>query len=551
MKIITNCIIDIETLCVEYEESYIYNGPIAECKGGGGGGSSGAVEYPDYVELIHCDWLDGVCDHAGTSISSDITAVMNSALGGSPWTALAAYDPDTDISSFEAIVLAFGNAVDEVDPDKDWRDMYVSIKTGTPPPFSISIDDTSVIDATLPGGDLVVGDETVVDAVAVVDASISDATAVADATVGDAVAVVDAVVADADAVIDADGVTDAAIILDVDAFSDQLDDEIDDKILPRFRRGMQNIGAVVSSAFPLGEALIYAFNARDVAKHNGALRVAAALKNADVNVSNMGKDLDISKSNMLKDAQVNISIMEKNLEVSKANLTKNVEVARINIGKNLDISKSNLTKGVEVARINIGKDLDISKSNMLKNVEVSRMNLDKDVRVGGINIDYGIGVVKENLSKEVQIALANLNKDLEVSKTNVHTRTEFERLYLMGTEQMINFTAQKYAWLGNYAQMSVESNRIKIVAKSEQAARDAEIDENDALWDLEVFQYGANLLAAPAGGTAVTRSKASGSSGASVLGGAMAGAAAGSMVMPGWGTAIGAVVGGAAAYLSQ
>ena len=350
MKIITNCVIDIGTLSIEYEESYIYNGPIAECKGGGGGGSSGAVEYPDYVELIHCDWLDGVCAHAGTPITSDITEVMNSAIGGSPWTALAAYDPDTDIASFEAIVLAFGDAVDEVDPDKDWRDMYVSIKTGTPPPFSISVDDTAVVDATLPGGDLVVGDETVADGVAVADASVSDAVAVDDAAVVDAIAVVDAVVADADAVDDADGVTDAAIILDVDAFSDQLDDEIDDKILPRFRRGMQNIGAVVSSAFPLGEALIYAFNARDVAKHNGALRVAAALKNADVNVSNMGKDLDISKSNMLK-----------NVEVARMNLDKDVRVGGVNTDRGMGVVRENLSKDVQIALANLNKDLDVAR----------------------------------------------------------------------------------------------------------------------------------------------------------------------------------------------
>jgi hypothetical protein len=263
------------------------------------------------------------------------------------------------------------------------------------------------------------------------------------------IAVDDTEVDNAAAVFDADGVTEMAIVTDVDAFSDQMNDEIDDKILPRFRRGMQNIGAVVSSAFPLGEALIYAFGARDVAKYNGDLRVAATLKNADVD----------------------IAIMNKNLEVSKS-----------------------------------------------------------------------------NLSKDVQVALANMNKDIEIGEVNAHKDLDYERLYISGTEQMVNFIAQKFGWLSNYTQFAVESNRIKIVAKSEQAAKDAEIDENDALWDLEVLQYGANLLAAPAGGTAVTRTKASGNTGASVLGGAMSGVAAGSMISPGIGTVVGAVVGGAAGY---
>ena len=93
-----------------------------------------------------------------------------------------------------------------------------------------------------------------------------------------------------------------------------------------------------------------------------------------------------------------------------------------------------------------------------------------------------------------------------------------------------------------------EVNRIKIVAKKEETDTNIRIDEEDAKWDLEVFQYGSNVLASIGGGTAQTQKGPS--TAQSVMGGAMAGAAAGTMVGgPGWGTVIGAVLGAASALM--
>lgn len=92
-----------------------------------------------------------------------------------------------------------------------------------------------------------------------------------------------------------------------------------------------------------------------------------------------------------------------------------------------------------------------------------------------------------------------------------------------------------------------EIYRMKIAAKSDQNKMDMDIDDKDAKWDLEVFQYGANLMASIGGGTANTN-KPGPSQSQSAIGGALSGAAAGAMVGstfgPGPGTAIGAVAGG-------
>ncbi len=197
--------------------------------------------------------------------------------------------------------------------------------------------------------------------------------------------------------------SEADIVADIAAFSNQLDNEILVKVLPRFRRGMQNINAVVSSAFPIGEAIIEAFRDDEVAKHSSALRLS---------------------------------------------------------------------------------------------------------------------VVSEGI-----------------------------KFKSMGVEQMINMRNARLGLEESYLRLFIEAMRIKIVALKEQTDQDAKIDEADALWDLEVFQHGGNLLAAVSGGTSRTGKQPSQLQ--SALGGALAGAAAGAQLSGGnpYAAGAGAIIGAASAFL--
>jgi len=101
----------------------------------------------------------------------------------------------------------------------------------------------------------------------------------------------------------------------------------------------------------------------------------------------------------------------------------------------------------------------------------------------------------------------------------------------------------------------IESNRIKIIAKKEEAEVNLNIDEADANWDVSVFQHGGNMLASIGGGT-VTASGKKQSQLASAIGGAMTGAVGGAMIGAEMGSitgpqgaAIGAVLGAATAFL--
>lgn len=272
----------------------------------GGGGSSGAVSYPAYMEL----WHTRVLDKSGTDvIVHSMTDIMNSAIGFSPWTGAAAYDPDIPIATMLASV-------------GDLQTMVDLLSSGT------------TLDTLIAG----ILDESRVDDV-------------------------------------------------VAEYAADFDARLTAEILPRFERGMQDINAVVSSAFVIGKAIIEENQDRQVAKFS-----------ADLHNKFAGDDA--------------LKIVALKLEYQKA------------------------------------------ASHMIS-----------------------------------------------------------------------------------------EANRIKIVAKNEELEVNTKIDEEDALWDLEVFQYGANLLAGIGSGTARPLSKQP-SKAQSAIGGAMSGAAAGAMFGP-YGAIFGAVLGAA------
>jgi len=332
--------------------------------GGSSGGGGGGSGVVDYPAYMKT-FHEGVLG-AGAMGGETVTAAMIAAFGASPWAATVAYDPAVDIAAYETTLATFAAILAGLDDTVDWAALY-----------------------TQAGASIILAD-------------IPDTT-------------------------DVTGITNALIVADVDNFADNLDDEITNKVLPRFQSGMLDINAVSGSAFVIGEAVIEGFRNREVAKHESTLRLAAAGKNADIGIEN-----------------------EKlHLEAGKINLFKNIDLIKDRLG---------------------------------------------------------------------------------------------------ASEQMLKLMIQRISWNDTFMKTSIEGSRVKIVASKEEIDVNLKIAENDALWDLQVFQYGANMLAAIGGGTAGTGKGPSTMQ--SVLGGAMSGAAAGTMVSPGYGTAIGAVLGAAAGYMS-
>jgi hypothetical protein len=112
-------------------------------------------------------------------------------------------------------------------------------------------------------------------------------------------------------------------------------------------------------------------------------------------------------------------------------------------------------------------------------------------------------------------------------------------------ELQLKYFATYSEYLRNVAHMFIEFYRIKIVAKKEENEAQLHIDESEAKYDLELYQYGSNVLAGIAGGSHLVPGKQN--KFASAIGGALSGAAAGAMmgsVIPGVGTLLGAGIGG-------
>jgi hypothetical protein len=143
-------------------------------------------------------------------------------------------------------------------------------------------------------------------------------------------------------------------------------------------------------------------------------------------------------------------------------------------------------------------------------------------------------------------AILTDGRDKDVAKYDADLR------YKVFGDDAIKLIALKLQYKKLMSDMTLESRRIKIVAKKEQLDSQLVIDEKDALWDLEIYKYGANFLASIAGAAVAQGAPIPGASMTqSAIGGALAGAGIGTMIAPGVGTVIGGVVGAAAGLLGE
>ena len=84
----------------------------------------------------------------------------------------------------------------------------------------------------------------------------------------------------------------ARITAAVSAESDLLDDEINSKVLPRFQAGMLDINAVQTSAFTIGEALIWDAKVKQLAKFDAGIRIDRMNSQSDIALKRIGAMVD-------------------------------------------------------------------------------------------------------------------------------------------------------------------------------------------------------------------------------------------------------------------
>lgn len=148
----------------------------------------------------------------------------------------------------------------------------------------------------------------------------------------------------------------------------------------------------------------------------------------------------------------------------------------------------------------------------------------------------GEALLTADAQRDVDKFEADLKRDNEMKKNELISHA---------ADAMLQALNQSIIAQQNLTTTLVESNRIKVVAKFEENDAQVTFDEKEELWDFELYTFAGNMLASVAGAASPTTGKKV-STGASVLGGAMSGAALGASVSSGnpMAAGIGAVVGG-------
>jgi len=153
------------------------------------------------------------------------------------------------------------------------------------------------------------------------------------------------------------------------------------------------------------------------------------------------------------------------------------------------------------------------------------------------NINVGYTDLNATMSSAYTIGAAHVaaQQTREVAKftADIKTRIALQRVQM------------KMEWRRLLSTLSLENTRLYLAAKHEETEDNADYATKDNLWDLEIYQYGCQVMSSISGASTV---RSGGNTKPSVLGGAMSGAAMGAMVgsaIPGVGTAVGAGVGAA------
>lgn len=191
-----------------------------------GGGPAGKIGFAAYVEAVHTGMLGtGVGVYNGTTLSTIMKALIDGA--GSPYDGEVPYNPDNDISSNQSRYNTYNTGVTGLNHQADWQAVVGTARS--------KLDES----ATYPKIDLVSND-------------------IATNAIANAIALATSIIAGS-------------------AISDQVT-AYENKVVPRFLRsvnrfasGLADIGAVNSSAFIIGMALLESDVNADVNKYDADL----------------------------------------------------------------------------------------------------------------------------------------------------------------------------------------------------------------------------------------------------------------------------------------
>jgi len=117
----------------------------------------------------------------------------------------------------------------------------------------------------------------------------------------------------------------------VTAHSNILSNDLETNVLPTFRRGMQDVNAVMSSAFVIGEAFILADRTRQIAKLQSDLEIQNSKLNVEadkIKLQAIKEEMEFNKLIVQFGIQINSSAIAAGVEEERIGMEYDVKDAR-------------------------------------------------------------------------------------------------------------------------------------------------------------------------------------------------------------------------------
>jgi hypothetical protein len=249
----------------------------------GGGGASG-TGYPEYLEGNHVNLLQMF--NWALNQQDAVIYDIDQELPETPYAGISAHDPSTDIDAMAAAIAVMETVWDNQKTYVDWSDAYDVVKA--------KLDDLADIDG----------------AVTDVDSAITSLIAFVDALDPecDFETFADVAQDKLDTILDHTWVTNAAA-----AYAATLDEDIENNVLPKFEGGMRDINAVVSSAFVVGESIIYTNKGKEVARY----QAEKDLEMHKMRLASIIDSIKIMMNELLTKAELKAKVVESTTTVLK------------------------------------------------------------------------------------------------------------------------------------------------------------------------------------------------------------------------------------------
>lgn len=314
-----------------------------------GGSSAGTVSYPTYMQEVHGSFLN----HQGDdTVTASMVDTFNSAIGNSPFSGATTFDPSDELTTMYDYITLMQENLSTFNHLQDYENAMRRAEDEVDRML-----DSAHLNSPIPSINLFSDD-------------ISD---------------------------------------DIASFRAQQLDNLEAEVLPKFRAGMLDINAVQSSSFIIGEAILRAFNERDVARYASEIRVRLLTQNNESNARLLGQREEIISRHFLqRNEMVKTTANDILMGLYKKQEIWN-EVSRLTIeAKRLHIiaKKEQIAEQFELDESDARWDLDLYQplSNMLAGIAGGGMPVQKKANkavsaLGGaisgaaagsaINVPYG------------------------------------------------------------------------------------------------------------------------------------------------------------------